>query len=336
MRRHPARRPQRFASLAAGATALLLVTLVLVACAGAPAGGLTRTSDGGDVPNVEQPLPPTDVAVEGGAGGGTIGIAESAPLPVEQAADAAATGPMIVRTGTMDLQVGDVDRAIADATAAVTAAGGYVAGSQRSLDGDRPFASITFRIPATAWDATLAKLRALGTKVLGERTSADEVTAQVVDLDARLKNLRATETQLLGVMQEAVKIPDILAVQAELTNVQGQIEQLQAQRDHLADQAAQGTLTTSFALAPAPVEAVTSTWDPATVVADATAALVGLGQSIASAAIWLAIVGLPILLAGLLVLVPLLLVVRRLARRGPRAASPTDVSGPTVEPTPAA
>jgi hypothetical protein len=328
MRRQLQRRPQRLILLAAGATALFLTTLLLAACAGAPLGGLTRTSEGGDgAPNVEQALPPTDV----GSGGGTVGISESAPLPGAAAAASTADGPMIVRTGTMDLQVADVDRSIAEATAAVTAAGGYVAGSQRSLDGDRPFASLTFRIPATAWDATLAKLRALGTKVLGEQTSADEVTAQVVDLDARLKNLRATETQLLGVMEQAVKIPDILAVQAELTNVQGQIEQLQAQRDTLADQAAQGTLTTSFALAPAPVQAVTSTWDPATVVADATAALVGLGQSIASAAIWLAIVGLPILLAGLLVLLPLVLVVRRLARRGAPTIPPADPTGPSAE-----
>ena len=324
MRRHLSRRPQRPGRLAAAA-ALVAVTLLLAACASAATSGLDRTSVGsGGGTIAEQPLPP-DQALDGGAG-------ESAPKPVAGDTDTAnAAGPMIIRTGTMDLQVADVDRSITDATAVVTGAGGYVAGSQRSLDGDRPFASLTFRIPAAKWDATLAQLRALGTKVLGERTSADEVTAQVVDLDARLKNLRATETQLLGVMQEAVKIPDILAVQAELTNVQGQIEQLQAQRDNLADQAAQGTLTTSFALAPAPVQAVTSAWDPSTVVADATATLVGLGQSVASAAIWLAIVGLPILLVGLLVLVPLLLVVRRLARRGTSTVPPADPSGPSPE-----
>ena len=330
MRRQISRRPQRLALLAAAATSLFLTTLLLAACAGSATNGLGRTSSGvdGGTTVIEQPLPPA----EGEMGGGGGGTSESAPFPGGQAADGtSATGPMIVRTGTMDLQVADVDRSIADATAVVTGAGGYVAGSQRSLDDDRPFASLTFRIPAAKWDATLAQLRALGTKVLAEQTSADEVTAQVVDLDARLKNLRATETQLLGVMEQAVKIPDILAVQNELTTVQGEIEQLQAQRDNLADQAAQGTLTTSFALAPAPVQAVTNAWDPATVVADATATLVGLGQSIASAAIWLAIVGLPILLVGLLVLVPLLLVVRRLARRGSPTLPPVDPTGPSAE-----
>ena len=267
----------------------------------------------------EVAAPPVDQAqgLAGGttAGGGSGGTAEST-----------AGGPMIIRTGTMDLQVGDVDRAVDDATAAVTKAGGYVAGSQRSLDGDQPRASLTFRIPADRWDATLAELRAIGTKVLSEQTSSDEVTAQVVDLDARLKNLRATEAQLLGVMAQAVKIPDILAVQEQLTTVQGEIEQLQAQRDNLADQAAQGTLTASFALAPAPVAAATGSWDPATVVADATAQLLTVGQNVASAAIWFAIVWLPILLVLLVILIPIVLVGRRLARRAARATDPTGPS----------
>ncbi len=325
MRSQLSRRPQRLLLLAAVAAAL-----IVAACAGAQVSNLQRTGDGGTVSISE--VPPIPAATAGPA---QVGSDVSAPqLGGNEAGGGAAgpvNGPMIVRTGTMDLQVADVDRSIADATSVVTKAGGYVAGSQRSLDGDRPYATLTFRIPADRWDTTLASLRALGTKVLAEKTSADEVTAQVVDLDARLKNLRATEAQLLGVMAQAVKIPDILAVQSELTTVQGEIEQLQAQRNNLADQAAQGTLTTSFALAPAPVQAVTSAWDPASVVADATAALVGMAQAVASAGIWLGIVGLPILLVGLLVLVPLLLIVRRLARRGSTGTPPVDAAGPSEQ-----
>lgn len=323
MRRHLPRRPQRLVLLAT-----IAATLVLAACAGSQVSTLQRLGDGGAVSEV----PPIPAATAGPAQAGSDA---SAPQPGGNEAGGGAVarvdGPMIIRTGTMDLQVADVDRSIADATSIVTKAGGYVAGSQRSLDGDRPYASLTFRIPADKWDATLESLRALGTKVLGEKTSADEVTAQVVDLDARLKNLRATEAQLLGVMAQAVKIPDILAVQSELTTVQGEIEQLQAQRDNLADQAAQGTLTASFALAPAPVQAVANAWDPAVVVADATASLVGMAQAVASAGIWFGIVGLPVLLVGLLVLVPLLLIVRRLARRGPSATPPVDAAGPSAQ-----
>ncbi len=322
MRRHLSRRPQLLLILAT-----LAAALVVAACGASSELRTVGSSigDGAGVTGQSQPelaAPPVDQA-QGYAGGTTAGNGSVVT------SESTVGGPMIIRTGTMDLQVGDVDRAVNDATAVVTKAGGYVAGSQRSLDGDQPRASLTFRIPADTWDATLAALRATGSKVLAEQTSSDEVTAQVVDLDARLKNLRATEVQLLGVMQQAVKIPDILAVQEQLTTVQGEIEQLQAQRDNLADQAAQGTLTASFALAPAPVAAATGSWDPATVVADATAQLVTVGQNVASAAIWFAIVWLPVLLVLLVILIPLVFVGRRLVRRAARTAGPTDPTGPS-------
>jgi hypothetical protein len=263
--------------------------------------------------------------------GGTVST-ESMPqgAPVEQAAEAGGaltadgdvnatvgdpTGPMIIRTGTLQLQVGEVDKAVADAQRVVTAAGGYVAGSDRSFDGDRPVATLTLRIPADTWDATLAELRGLSTKVLSEHTSSVEVTAQVRDLDARITNLRASEAALLKIMDQATRISDILEVQSQLSSVRGEIEQLQSERTHLADQAAQGTLTASFVLAPTPIQTTAQGWDPGAEVANAVAALVEMGQGVASGAIWFAIVILPVLLVGLVILLPIALIVRRAIRR---------------------
>ena len=260
-------------------------------------------------------------SANGGAAGGTTPSVGTGPGPVG-APDVG--GPLIVRTGQLDLQVADLDTAIRDAESAVTAVGGYVAGSQRSGEADAASASVMFRIPAARWTEALDALRKLGTKVLAEQTSSQEVTAQVVDLGARLANLRVTETALQGIMDKATKIPDVLAVQEQLTGVRQQIEELTAQQQTLQDQAALGTLTVNFT--PPPAVAVTQVregWDPAREIDQAAAALVGLGQGLAGAGIWLLIVGVPIFLAvGLLALVALV-VVRRI-RRGslPGAAVP--------------
>jgi hypothetical protein len=225
-------------------------------------------------------------------------------------------GPLIVRTGQLDLRVADLDAAVSAAERAVAAVGGYVAESQRSGDGDQATASVIFRVPAARWTDALAALRAIGTKVLGEQTSSQEVTAQVVDLGARLANLRVTETALQGIMDRATKIPDVLAVQEQLTGVRGQIEELMAEQQTLVNQAALATLTVTFA--PPPAVAVTQVregWDPASEIDQATATLVGLGQGLAGAGIWLLIVGLPVFLAvGMLALIGLLVV--RHVRRG--------------------
>ena len=135
-----------------------------------------------------------------------------------------------------------------------------------ATDGDQPYASITYRIPSDRWDDALGALKALGTKVVNEQTQAVEVTTAVVDLDARIENLRVTEHSLQAIMAQATKIPDILEVQSQLTTVRGEIEQLTAERDHLRDQASYGTLTVGWSMPVVAVATVQGAWDPAAIV----------------------------------------------------------------------
>jgi hypothetical protein len=142
-----------------------------------------------------------------------------------------------------------------------------------------------------------------------------------VDLGARLVNLRAAESALQAIMAKATKIPDILEVQAQLTGVRQEIEQLTAQKQTLEKQAALATLTVGFSLPP--VVAVTQVqqgWDPGSEVDRAAATLVGLGQGLASAAIWVGIVLVPLALVLGVVIGVAWLVGRRLR---PRPAAPT-------------
>ncbi len=230
-----------------------------------------------------------------------------------------------MRTGSLAIEVTDFDAALAKARTAVTGLGGYISGSQMATDGDQPYASITYRIPSDRWDDAMTALKGLGTKVLNEQTQAVEVTTAVVDLDARIDNLRVTERSLQAIMAQATKIPDILEVQSQLTTVRGEIEQLTAERDHLKDQASYGTLTVGWSMPVVAVATVQGDWDPAAVIDEALAQLVQLGQGVFTAGIWLAIVGLPLLLIGLLFIGAVALVARRLGV-GRRPSPPTEVA----------
>jgi len=302
--------------VAIGIGSLLVVAALVVGCSGSASNPLSTV--GGPVTGQPAEAPaamPSAAALStrdgafGAANGGT------GTTGTTQATTPDGSGPLIVRTGQLDLQVADIEAAIHAAETAITAVGGYVSGSQRSGDADKATAIVMFRIPAARWTDALDALRKLGTKVLGEQTSSQEVTAQVVDLGARLANLRVTETALQGIMDKATKIPDVLAVQEQLTGVRQQIEELTAQKQTLENQAALASLTVSFA--PPPAVAVTQVregWDPAREVDQAAAALVGLGQGLAGAGIWLLIVWLPILLiVGLIALVAFV-VLRRIRR----------------------
>jgi hypothetical protein len=148
-------------------------------------------------------------------------------------------------------------------------------------------------------------------KILNEQIQTQDVTASAIDQDARLTNLRATEQALLGIMTKATTITDTLAVQTQLTTVQGQIEELQAQRNQLGDQAAFSTLTVQFEASPrTETTSATNGWSINGSIDDATATLVKVGQGLASLGVWLVIVGIPVGL-GLLVLFALYRLYRR-------------------------
>jgi hypothetical protein len=221
----------------------------------------------------------------------------------------------IVKTGSMAIEVADLDKAVSAAQAAIIGMGGSVSDSSRSGDKDSAVATITYRVPVARWDDALSAIRGLGSRLLNEQTNATDVTAQVIDLDARLDNLTVTQTALKSIMARASAIPDVLAVEQQLSNVEGQIEQLTAQRDHLKNQAALSTLSVSFST---PGKTVTtlaaSDWALGAQVDEAVAALVHIGQGLATIVVWAAIVGLPIV-AALAILWLIWRIMRRITRR---------------------
>ena len=223
---------------------------------------------------------------------------------------------LIIKTGEITLQVDDIDAALNAATRVIDSLGGYASGSTRSGTGDDASASITFRIPVAAWDGALIALRDLGGTVLDEQVESEDVTAEVVDIEARVRNLKVTEAAFQSIMTSASAIKDVLTVQEELTRVRGEIEQLQSQAARIRDQAGLSTLSLNFRTTPAPVVSVQEErFDPGAEADAATAHLIGIGQALAKVGIWLGIVWVPILTALGIVGGIGALVVRRINRR---------------------
>jgi hypothetical protein len=279
--------------------ALIAALLAVSACTAASAPTLDRVGEG----------------VTGGAGAFPTAAPTAAGAP--NAPNAPAPGQQIAWTGSLQLQVADLDASLATAQSAVSGLGGFVSASRRS-GGDRPVASVTYRIPSARWEEGLAALRKLALKVLDEQTDSADLATEIVDVAARLRNLRASETALQDIAAKATRVTDVLEVQARLTEVRGQIESLAAQQVALADRVALGTLTVTFGTEVVAVTEAAKQWDPAKEVDAASASLVSFLQQVANGVIWFAIVWLPVLVAGLVLLWVAIQVGRRVAPRLPR------------------
>jgi len=160
----------------------------------------------------------------------------------------------LVRTGALELTVKSPADAAEQIRLMAESMGGYLETAQIGGTKDAPTADITIRIPAAHFEDAKAGIRKLAARVESEKTDAQDVTRQYVDMEARLRNLRAEEAQYLTIMKSAYKVEDLLEVSEKLSEVRGQIEQQQAEFQALSRQVETVAITISLrALADAQV-----------------------------------------------------------------------------------
>jgi hypothetical protein len=252
----------------------------------------------------------------------------SAVAPGEQAPPADIASPsqdrLVVQTAALSMVVADP---LAKATAIrqmAEAMGGYVVSSYiyQSSYGDAgqtaDNASVMVRVPSDRLEDALGQIKADAVEVRSENVSGEDVTAQYVDLESRLRSLEATEVQLLKIMEGATKTPDALAVLNDLKGVQSEIESVKGQMKYYKESAAYSAISVELIpdVATQPIEI--GGWQPQGTVKAAVEALINALQWLVDAAIW---VGICILPFALLIGLPLFLILRAARRRRAKAGS---------------
>ena len=149
---------------------------------------------------------------------------------------AGAERQLVIRAD-LGLEVNDVDAAARTVEATAESFGGWVDSTELAGEGGFRFAWMNLRVPSDRVTEALTALRRLG-RVVDERVSSTDVTAQVVDVDARLLALRTQETRLLELLGDAETVADVIEIEDRLANVRTEIERLDATKRNLADQVA--------------------------------------------------------------------------------------------------
>jgi hypothetical protein len=242
-----------------------------------------------------------------------------APQPIPSNITPPATESKIVRTASLDILVRDTDAA-ADGIRAVSdkyeGTRGNENFSQYSQDLKRGTMSIW--VPSEHFDEAVRDIKALALRVDNESITAEDVSTQFVDMTARLKNLKATESQYQELLKRSGSINDILNVTQHLSQVRQQIEQLQGQLDQLSGQVALSAITVSItpeASVTSPGQVV-SEWRPGTVFKNAYRQLQNRLMQAGNELIVFVVVELPLLIIALVQLAFWVLVIWLLYRIG--------------------
>ena len=246
---------------------VLLVIAILAAAAACGASSATYSTAS------RANLAPAPVAKGAPGTGATVpGSTDTVP---NQPTVVPAQGPQVIKQAQLTLSVksGTFDSSLAAVRGLVEGEQGFIAGTdaQANPQSNDQIRSgvISFMVPAANFDATIDALNQLG-KVQSEHISGQDVSAQYVDLQARLANEEAQRDAMLALLAQAHNINDIITVQNQIGQITQQIEQLKGQIQYLDHNTAYSTISVTIVEAGAPVQAPSSdSWGFATAVNDA-------------------------------------------------------------------
>jgi Domain of unknown function (DUF4349) len=181
--------------------------------------------------------------------------------------------PQLIKTANLQVTVKSVINSLEQVKAIAQQQQGDILNlsDQIPTEGSRHrTASIQMRVPQAKLDDAIKALKALG-DLDSQSITAEDVSTQLVDSQARLKNLRRTEETLLEIMGRSGGVSDVLKVSQELSNVRTQIEQITAQLTALQNQVAYSSIHLSLVEVTAAVRSqpavgiqINNSWESAT------------------------------------------------------------------------
>jgi len=265
---HARRKPHMRLPAVLGAAALA-VLLSLAGCSASDGGtsessGVTQREADAAAPGVEAPgaaapdVEAPDVEAPGGTDdrdGAGRKEEQGAGTPVDLRVDQRA----VIYAGSVSVRVDDVAARAAEATSIATAAGGYVGRDERSEDDTWTRASLELRVPAATFASVVDRIAGLGEEERRD-LSAQDVTEETLDLDARIATQQALVNSGRRLLAQADSLADLVMLESELARREADLASLEAKKRHLADLAALSRITVELLGpdAPSPTEEPTT------------------------------------------------------------------------------
>jgi Domain of unknown function (DUF4349) len=149
-----------------------------------------------------------------------------------------------IRTAELTVAVKDIPAQAERAVEIVVDAGGEVFSEDRKLDSEPAEHRIEMvvQVPPKELASVLSDLSKLGNEQ-SRRSSTQDVTEQVVDIEARIGSARASLARVRGLYSRATTISDITAIEAQLSQREADLESLEAQQRTLSAQTVAATVT---------------------------------------------------------------------------------------------
>ena len=140
----------------------------------------------------------------------------------------------IQKNARAQIEVKDIDLAISKVEKIIQKFQGETINSNRGgADIGDPYANISFRIPVESLEDVLKEIIYISTKIIREEIYTNDVTEEFIDVEAKLLNMKSTESRFKELLLKTTTVTEILEVETQLTRIRGEIDGLEGRLKYL-------------------------------------------------------------------------------------------------------
>ena len=140
----------------------------------------------------------------------------------------------IQKNARTQIEVKDIDLSISKVEKIIQKFQGETINSNRGgADIGDPYANISFRIPVESLEDVLKEIIGISTKIIREEIYTNDVTEEFIDVEAKLSNMKSTESRFKELLLKTTTVTEILEVETQLTRIRGEIDGLEGRLKYL-------------------------------------------------------------------------------------------------------
>lgn len=217
-------------------------------------------------------------------------------LVADQAAPNSSQEKNVIRRGQIGFSADNIDKTKEEVQDVIDKYGAEISNSSDQGTGKSRNISIVIKVEEGSFDEMLSDLEGVKAEKIFSSVSSEDVTEQVMDLEARLNTYQNTEKQLLEIQKQSTNVKDTMEVFKELNEIRYKIEAIESQLKYYANQTDYSTITVSISQSSVGTFEPEEKWKPFGVLKDAIRALGEFGKGLVNFAIWFVVFGVPIAL----------------------------------------
>ncbi len=152
----------------------------------------------------------------------------------------------LIKKGEISFETKSISSTKAFLQKTVNAYKGYISNEKIESYRTNPTEVLTIRIPSIHFDTLISKIGRRVGEFDSKKIDIDDVTAEFVDVEARLKNKKQLEEKYQELLKKAANMEDILKIEKEISSIREDIESTEGRLRYLSSQVGYSTLTVTY------------------------------------------------------------------------------------------